>query len=41
MYGCKDQLLINKVIIEEVKARKGNLTTACIDYKKGIRFCAP
>ena len=37
-YGCKDQLLINKVIIEEVKTRKKNLTTAWIDYKKAFDF---
>ena len=27
-YGCKDQLLINKMIIEEVKSKKKNLSTA-------------
>ena len=35
-YGCKDQLLINKAIIEEVKSKKRNLTTAWIDYKKAF-----
>ena len=27
-YGCKDQLLINKAIIEDAKKRKKNLSTA-------------
>ena len=31
-YGSKDQLLINKAIIEDAKKRK-NLSTAWIDYK--------
>ena len=31
-YGCKDQLLINKAIIEDAKKRK-NLSTVWIDYK--------
>lgn len=35
-YGCKDQLLINKAIIDEVNTRKKNLTTAWIDYKKAF-----
>ena len=35
-YGCKDQLLINKMIIEEVKSKKKNLSTAWIDYKKAF-----
>ena len=35
-YGCKDQLLINKAIMEEVKAKKKNITTAWIDYKKAF-----
>jgi len=34
-YGCKDQLLINKAILE-AKSRKKNLTTAWIDYKKAF-----
>lgn len=33
-YGCKDQLLINKAILEEVKLRRRSLSTAWIDYKK-------
>ena len=35
-YGCKDQLLINKMILEEVKTKKRNLSTAWIDYKKAF-----
>ena len=35
-YGCKEQLLINKAIIEDAKARKKNLTTAWVDYKKAF-----
>ena len=33
-YGCKDQLLINKMILEDCKTKKKNLSTAWIDYKK-------
>ena len=33
-YGCKDQLLINKMIIEDCKRKKKNLRMAWIDYKK-------
>ena len=35
-YGCKDQLLINKAIIEDAKKKKKNLSTAWIDYKKAF-----
>ena len=35
-YGCKDQLLINKTILEETKRNKKNLSTAWIDYKKAF-----
>ena len=35
-YGCKDQLLVNEMIIEECKTRKKNLTTSCIDYIKAF-----
>ena len=35
-YGCKDQLLINKAILEEVKSKRKNLSTAWVDYKKGF-----
>ena len=35
-YGCKDQLLINKMILENVKARSRNISTAWIDYKKAF-----
>ena len=31
-YGCKDQLLINKMIIEYCKKKKKNLSTSWIDY---------
>ena len=33
-YGCKDQLLINKMIIEDCKKKKKNLSMAWIDYRK-------
>ena len=33
-YGCKDQLLINKMINEDCKQRKKNLSTAWVDYQK-------
>ena len=32
-YGCKDQLLINKMILEECKIQKKNLFTTWIDCK--------
>ena len=35
-YGCKDQLLINKMILENCKSKKRNLSTAWIDYKKAF-----
>ena len=35
-YGCKDQLLINKAIIEDAKKKKKNLSKAWIDYKKAF-----
>ena len=35
-YGCKDQLMINSVILENCKKRKKNLSTAWIDYKKAF-----
>ena len=35
-YGCKDQLLINKAILEDMKTRKKNLSTAWVDYKKAF-----
>jgi len=35
-YGCKDKLLINKAILEEVRSKRRNLTTAWIDYKKAF-----
>lgn len=35
-YGCKDQLLINKTILETCKKNKRNLSTAWVDYKKAF-----
>ena len=35
-YGCKDQLLINKMILEDYKNKKKNLSTAWIDYSKAF-----
>ena len=35
-YGCKDQLLVNKAILQEAKSRKKNLSTAWIDYRKAF-----
>ena len=35
-YGCKDQLLINKMILEDCQTKKKNLSTAWIDYKKAF-----
>ena len=35
-YGCKDQLLINKVILENCRKKNRNLSTAWIDYKKAF-----
>ena len=33
-YGCKDQLLIDKMILEHCRKMKRNLSTAWIDYTK-------
>ena len=33
-YGCKDQPMINKMILQNCKKRKWNLSCAWIDYKK-------
>uniref|UniRef100_A0A8C6P0Q3 Reverse transcriptase domain-containing protein n=1 Tax=Nothobranchius furzeri TaxID=105023 RepID=A0A8C6P0Q3_NOTFU len=35
-YGSKDQLLINKMILEDSKGKKKNLSTAWIDYRKAF-----
>ena len=35
-YGCKDQLLLNKAILEDCKRKKKNLNVAWIDYRKGF-----
>ena len=36
LYGCKDQLMINKIILENCKKTKRNLSYAWIDYKKAF-----
>ena len=35
-YGCKDQLMINNAILKTCKAKKKNVSTAWIDYKKAF-----
>jgi len=35
-YGCKDQLLINKMILENAHTKHRHLSTAWIDYKKAF-----
>ena len=35
-WGCTDQLLINKMVYEEVKSNRRNLATAWLDYKKAF-----
>ena len=35
-YGCKDQLLVNKMILEHAKTKQKNLHTSWIDYKKAF-----
>lgn len=35
-YGCKDQLLINKMITEHATKHRQNLSTAWIDYRKAF-----
>ena len=35
-YGCKEILLLNKVILNDVKKRKRNLSMAWIDYQKAF-----
>ena len=35
-YGCKDQQMINKTIIEDCKQKKKNLSMAWMDYKKAF-----
>ena len=35
-WGCTDQLLINKMIYEEVKENRRNLTIVWLDYKKAF-----
>ena len=35
-YGCKDQLLINRMILENCCKSNRNLSTAWIDYKKAF-----
>ena len=36
LYGCKDQHMVNKMILENWKKRKRNLSSAWIDYKKAF-----
>ena len=35
-YGCKDQLMINKMILENCRKKSKNLSTAWIDYRKAF-----
>ncbi|XP_066930549.1 uncharacterized protein [Clytia hemisphaerica] len=35
-YGCKDQLLIDRMILESCRAKNKNLSTAWIDYRKAF-----
>ena len=35
-YGCKDQLLINKMLLENSRTCHRNLSTAWIDYRKAF-----
>ena len=35
-YGCKDQLLINRMAIENCHNKKRSLSTAWIDYRKAF-----
>lgn len=35
-YGCKDHLLVNKMILENCKTTKRNLSVAWIDYQKAF-----
>ena len=35
-YGCKDQLMINNAILKNCKAKKKNVSTTWIDYKKAF-----
>ena len=35
-YGCKDQLLVDKMVLENCHTRHSNLSTAWIDYKKAF-----
>ena len=35
-YGCKDQLLINKMLLENSRSHHRNLSTAWVDYRKAF-----
>ena len=35
-YGCKDQLLISRTIIEDCKSKHRNFSMAWIDYRKAF-----
>ena len=36
VWGCTEQLLINKTVMLEVKKKIQNLFTICLDYKKAF-----
>ena len=35
-YGCKDQLLVNRMLLENCSSKNRNLSTAWIDYRKAF-----
>ena len=35
-YGCKDHLLVNKMILENARTKQTHLSNAWIDYKKAF-----
>jgi hypothetical protein len=35
-YGCKEQLLVNQMILDDARSRKKNLSVAWIDYQKAF-----
>ena len=36
LYGCKDQLLINRMILEHGQSKHRNMSMAWIDYRKAF-----
>ena len=36
LYGCNDQLLINKSILEDFEGKRMTLSTVWIDYRKAF-----